>query len=59
LEFELARGGEPLRAVEPREVIQAVLGESAAEGGLEEGDRVGVGSENTGEDDVSPGLAGR
>ena len=44
LEFELTRSGEPLPAVEPREVTQAVLVEPAAEGGLEAGDRVGVGA---------------
>jgi hypothetical protein len=37
---------------------QAVLTGSAAESGLEEGGRVGVGSDGPGEDDVSPAPCG-
>ena len=54
LELKLARGGDPLIAVEACEFGQAVLGEFAAEGGFEEGGRVGVGSDGPGEDDVGP-----
>ena len=57
LELKLARGGDPLIAVEAREFGQAVLAESA-EGSFEEGGRVGVGSDGPGEDDVGPAPGG-
>jgi hypothetical protein len=59
LELEAASGGEPLTSVESRELVQAVLGELAAESALEEGNWVGVGGEDAGEDDVGPGPGGR
>ena len=59
LELEAASGGELLTSVESRELVQAVLGELTAEGSLEEGDWVGVGGEDAGEDDVGPGPGGR
>ena len=58
LELEAASGGEPLTSVESRELVRAVLGELTAEGGLEEGGRVGVGGKDPGEDDVGPALGG-
>src|SRR6478672_2933828 len=46
-------------AVKTGELVQAVVGEAAAEGGLEEGGWVGVGSENAGEDDAGAAPNGR
>jgi hypothetical protein len=59
LGLELAGGGDPLVSVELRELVQAAFGEPGAEGGFEEGDRVGVGGEDTSEDDIGAGPAGR
>jgi hypothetical protein len=58
LELESARGGSTLIKVKSRERVEAVLGEPAAEGGLEEGGRVGVGGEYAGENDVGSGPGG-